>query len=204
MENITGIIVSYNTKDLLKNCFESVRKFYPNLKLIIVDGSHHANECFKYAKSLEDKNTRIVSLESNIGHGKGINIAVEYCSTEYFLLIDSDIIMNKKGCLEEMMSYFIMPNVYGVGQIISVDENGSNNYKGMDYLHPHFCIIRKYLYKQFSVAIHHGAPLLKSMIDLSKQKTIILICFPVEEYITHLGRGTRKLNPPEFLKDWEN
>ncbi len=106
--------------------------------------------------------------------------------------------------LEDMMDYFVIQNIYGVGQVINVDNNGSNNNSGFEYLHPHFCIIRRSLFDKFSQAIHHGAPLLKSMLDLSQQKRICLINFPIEEFITHLGRGTRNLNPPEFLKDWES
>lgn len=204
MENVTGIIVSYNTKDLLKNCYESIRNFYPYLKIIIVDGSLPDNDCCDYVKSLAGRFTEIIRLSENIGHGKGINIGVANCLTEYFLLIDSDIIMNKRS-IEKMMHIFTKSkNIYGVGQIVPVDKNGSNMDGGIEYLHPHFCIIKKSLYEKFSLAVHHGAPLLKSMLDLSKQKKIGLIHFPVENYITHLGRGTRKLNPPEFLKNWES
>lgn len=202
MDNVTGIIVSYNTRNLLSNCVSSIRKFLPSMKLIIVDGSTQSNPCFSFSKTLKDRNTSVLNVFQNIGHGKGMVKGIEICETEYFLLIDSDTIM-KANPLPEMMD--LIKNNYGIGQVVNVNTKGNNIEKGIKYLHPYFALIKKEQYLKYSSIINHGAPMLNSMIDLHlKNKSKLLVDFPVEKYIHHLGRGTRALNPKEFNpKHWD-
>lgn len=202
MDNVTGIIVSYNTRNLLSNCVTSIRKFLPSMNLIIIDGSAQNNPCFSFSKTLKNSNTKVLNVLHNIGHGKGMIAGINICETKYFLLIDSDIEM-KENPLPEMMK--LIKNNYGVGQVVNVDKDGMNKEKGIKYLHPYFALINKEKYLKYSPILHHGAPMLQAMIDIkNKKKSKTLIDFPVEKYIHHLGRGTRVLNPKEFNpKNWD-
>lgn len=198
MNDVTGIIVSYNTKTLLRNCVDSIREFYPDLKLIIVDGSAKRNACYIYSKSLNSKTTRVINVEYNIGHGKGMKLGISVCPTKYFVLIDSDIIMTGKPLerMRRLMDY----EYYGVGNIIGVDRNGNNcEGRSVKYLHPYFAMINKEIYIQHAPIIHHGAPMIDAMMDLhTNKKASLLRGFDLKDTVIHLGRGTRLLNPPDF------
>lgn len=202
--NITGIIVSYNTKKLLQNCINSIRKYYPSLKLIVVDGSEKTNPCYGFSKSLNDDFTVVKNVEYNIGHGNGMKLGISLCKTEYFTLIDSDTILLKHGIFEEMLKTInFLPN-YGIGKIVYTNKYGGNVPKneGLMYLHPYFCLINKQEYFNFKPIIHHGAPMIDCMLDLYNSGLFFekLIYFEkIDDYVLHLGRGTRVLNPKEFL-----
>ncbi|MFA7283688.1 MAG: glycosyltransferase family A protein, partial [Candidatus Omnitrophota bacterium] len=50
---ITGITVCQNTKDLIKRSYESIRKFHPEMPIIIIDGSDSNDPCYIYTRSLQ-------------------------------------------------------------------------------------------------------------------------------------------------------
>lgn len=206
MDQITGIIVSYNTKNLLKNCVESIRKFYPTLNLIIIDGSNPDNDCYHYSKSIVDTYTKVFNVEYNIGHGKGMKMAIDMCKTDYFVLIDSDTVMLKGNIIEILLFGITHNNAYGAGLVVNTNKNGSN-YSGTNsirYLHPYFCVISLKKYREYSPVIHHGAPMINAMIDISGKENIIHFN-NMNDYILHVGRGTRLLDPKEFKPGtWES
>lgn len=216
MNNITAIIVSYNTRDLLKACIESIRKFYPILKIIVIDGSPADSDCWQYCQTLlnNDMCATVKCLEYNCGHGPGMVKGIELCETDYFLLCDSDVEILRAWTIQAMMEaaridlgirnaykkleelpgeYFI----YGVGDIQIVNESGSNSENGIYYLHPHFALINKNEYLKYDHIINHGAPMLKAMNSI-QNKNSFLAKFDLSNFITHHERGTRALNPKEF------
>ena len=204
MNDLTGLVVSYNTKELLQTAIESIREFYPILPILIVDSSDQDNECYELVKvlSISDPQIKRIHISGNIGHGKGMDYGIININTKHILLFDSDIEMIEP-CLEIMLGALGLDH-YGVGQVISVDKNGNNSENGIPYLHPHFCIINTRLYCDYAPFVHHGAPLIKTMIDiLYHNVNNELVNFDVSAYVNHKGRGTRDLNPPEFLNNWE-
>jgi len=203
-DNITGIIVSYNEAILLTNCYRSIRRYYPYMKIIIIDGSNLHNPCYKIAQGYIGKHTQVISTHFNIGHGKGMKLGISLCNTDYFLLIDSDTKMIQPP-LQKMISEMDL-STYGIGEIIQVDKRGLNQDKGeIHYLHPYFALINKHRYNTFKPIIHHGAPMIQSMIHIhGAGATGFLKHFPVPDYVEHYGRGTRKSSPDEFHpKTWE-
>lgn len=206
MKNLTGLVVSYNTKELLQTAIESLRRFYPELPILIVDSSTPENDCYQYTKNLAelDSNIERIYISGNIGHGQGMDQGIRKIKTKNVLLFDSDIEM-RSPCITQML-VALRSDQYGIGQIVSVDKNGSNSEDGIQiaYLHPHFCIINRERYFDYAPFVHHGAPLIKAMRDINQVSAESeLVDFDVSVYVYHEGRGTRNLNPPEFLKDWE-
>ena len=200
---ITGIIVSYNTTTLLRNCVQSFKKYYPNNPLIIIDGSPKGSQCFRVSQSMYKGNTIVKNVEYNIGHGNGMKLGITMVQTSHFALIDSDTVI--KGQVFEQMEKYLASNVYGVGKVVKVDKKGNNDENGIHYLHPYFAVINKQLYLKHLPIIHHGAPMLNAMISLSMQKEHSIINFSkIDDYVLHLERGTRVLKPTEFHpKTWQ-
>lgn len=197
MIGISGITVVHNTPELVKRAIESIRKFYHKLPITMINGS---TDGYKYRFS----EFSCYNLKQNIGHGPGLNFGLERCPTRFALIFDSDIEMIAP-CIDRMADLLAREKAtYGVGQVVQVDENGRNVEKGIAYLHPHFALIDVTMYFSWHRFTHHGAPCLRAMKELHDAgMSDCLIDFPVSEYVKHEGRGTRNLNPPEFLKDWE-
>lgn len=186
--NLTGVVVCYNTPELIRDSVQSIRNFYKNLQIIIIDHSQNGSNCWREVQSIKRLgNISLIQTNKNLGHGIGLNMGIEHVKTDNILIFDSDIVM-RVPCLEVMMMG-LSKDTYGIGQVIKVDKNGVNNNDGIEYLHPHFAIIKKDFYNIFAPFRNHGAPLLDTMKGLS-YSNVKIKDFPVSNYILHKERGT--------------
>jgi len=213
-EVVTGITVCHNTKELLERAYTSIRKHHPEMNIIIVDTSDRKNPCYGYVLTLRGPRTKVMHVDKNIGHGKGLCMGINGVQTPYFLIFDSDIEMFKSP-ISKMLE--MMENdTWGVGYIERTDLGGHEwgsrkekmQYGSMKYMHPYFCLIQYKEYKKYSTFIHHGAPATQIMLEFHKNglSDIVLKEFPglghtsssgwtwkgsPKEYIRHDTRGTR-------------
>lgn len=159
----------------------SVKKFHPDVRMIIVDGSSPRNKCFKYVRRLANENTEVYQVGYNIGHGDGMHYALQRCKTKTALIFDSDTVMLKSP-VGEMMR-LMTDDVYGVGWIHYIGEDGYDygdptrvHTKKVPYLHPYFMLLNVGQYFRFHRFVHHGAPCYKAMVDIyNKGKSDMLI-----------------------------
>lgn len=112
--DLSIIIVSYNTKDITKNCLDSINRSLWKSKIkyeIIVvdnnsvDGSKEMLE--KYSKDKKN-HTIYIQTNENLGFGKGNNLGVEKAKGKYVLLINSDTIVLNRSI--EKLFYFYKEN----------------------------------------------------------------------------------------------
>lgn len=227
---MTGIVVTYNTREIARRAIESIRKFHPALPLIIVDGSSSNDPCYGYVRSLREQNTTVYQPGYNIGHGKGMHYALEHCRSETALVFDSDIVMTRSPVCN--MLAMMDEKIYGVGWIYHVGEDGFDygdptriHKKKIPYLHPYFMLLNVKMYFQFHPFVHHGAPCYKAMVDIYEKglsEKILKSCPGLtghtsgeginwkgtpSEYIQHEFGGTRKNNKSsgrkEIVGKWE-
>ena len=226
IDEVTGITVCYNTKGLMQRAYDSVRKFYPEMKMIIIDNSDRIDSCAVYVESLrKNELNQVIVPGRNIGHGPGMNLALQRCETKYALIFDSDIKLDR-DCLPQMLE-LINDDIFGVGKIVHVSMDGNNgrpkytNAKAMKYyayyskprrnftfpyLHPFFQLVNVEKYKLQKPYVHHGAPCLKTMLDIYTRRLSnkLLVDFPVDDHVTHEGRGTRRAYPLDHRKQrWQ-
>jgi len=226
---VTGISVCYNTKELMQRAYESVRKFHPNMPIIIIDGSDPKNPCAKYVRSLRSRLTTVVQPGYNIGHGDGMCLGISMVNTPYALIFDSDIEMLKSpvAAMVSMME----PDTYGVGYTEKTGLDGYEygahpHHKGqesMRMLHPYFHLLSIANYHKFHPYVHHGAPCYLAARDIHERglSDKIIKDFPglghssgkgwvwtgePREFIRHDPAGTRDTRrtngQPEIEPDW--
>ncbi|MFA5418968.1 MAG: glycosyltransferase family 2 protein [Bacteroidales bacterium] len=190
----TAITVCYNTPALIATAVQSIKMFYPDMKIIIIDGSPMFSECYQKVEELQQKYPKIVirHMLRNIGHGAGLQIGVKETKSDNILFFDSDIKL-KDGCIAEMRS-LLTPGVLGCGYVCRVNSDGYNTPGGMRYLHPYFALIKRSEYLKCSPARNHGAPLIDTMKSAKKNKMKVLD-FDLSKYVEHKWRGTRNINP---------
>jgi len=207
--------VAHNTRSLLAAAINSVRKFHPDMPLIIVDGSDENDPCRVYVRSLASSITTIFTAQGNIGHGRGMDFAIRKCKTRFALIFDSDIIMIKSP-VEQMLA-MMEPDTYGVGYLEKTGFDGfeygaqphHKNQGFMMMLHPYFHLLQISEYYKFHSYVHHGAPCYLSALDIHRRglTSKIIKEFPglghssgkgwcwtgkPREYIEHHTAGTRK------------
>lgn len=131
MSDITLSLVVYNDYETPRNMIGSLACCFPtntNLKLIIIDNSldeFHQRNSSEFLKFLSQKNyIDYIKPEKNLGFGKGHNLALSKCSSEYFLIINPDIVFIEdsltilKNCMDEHADIgMCIPKI--------VDQNGS-------------------------------------------------------------------------------
>lgn len=103
MLDLSIIIVSYNTKDFLKNCINSIVENAKNIsyEIIVVDNASTDGS----VESIKRKDIKIISNEENLGFSKANNIGVKASDrSRYVLFLNSDTLM-QKGTIEEIINF---------------------------------------------------------------------------------------------------
>lgn len=226
---MTGLCVVYNTKELIEVAFNSIRKFHPSLHILIIDNSDAQNPCYKFTDSLRSKTTEVMHTNSNIGHGRGMDLGINKIASEYALIFDSDAEMLKSplsGMLGMMES-----DTFGCGWINEIGDDGFDygtpgrkHTRRIPYLHPYFQLINVSNYKKYKPYCHHGAPCYQTMIDIYNRglSERILKSFPglghtsgqginwtgkPSKYVKHDFGGTRMANKKagkkEIIGKWD-
>lgn len=196
MRKVKIVSVNYKTPDLIYNQYNSVRKFYPEIKYEIIDGSDDGK---KYFVDLEKKDPNFVvrRFGYNIHHGPGMDYAIKNSSEEFLLILDSDVSL-KSPLIEPMIEDFtgiskglkIMINKDGVSLLQSNrTENQNFSYP---YIHPYCMLIDRNKYISFKPFKKHGAPCIDFMMDVyEKGQSDQLIHFDINDYVNLVIRGTR-------------
>lgn len=90
MKELSIIILSYNTKELLRKCLTSIfnRNWKHTIEVWVVDNasSDHSVEMVKK----EFQNAHLIESEKNLGFAGGNNIALRKIESKYYLLLNSD------------------------------------------------------------------------------------------------------------------
>lgn len=142
------------------------------MMLIIVDGSDPHDQCRKYVESLAGPYNTLVLAHYNIGHGRGMDMAIKMCKTKFALIFDSDIEM-RKSPVKEMLD-MMEPDTYGVGYLEKTGldgfEYGAHSFhKEQDFmwmLHPMFHLLQISEYLKYHSYVHHGAPCYLAALDI--------------------------------------
>lgn len=209
MGKIIGVVVTYNTFLLFKEMYESLRRWLPELPLVVVDGSDRNNACWRYVRQLNGGLNMCYQLERNIGHGQGMHYGIEHTQADTYLLMDSDIVLTGNPLAQ--MDALLEEGVYGVGEIYHIGMDGlhRNPVCNLPYLRPYFMLLSGRQYHQHHRFIHHGSPCVKAMrqIYAEGRSSTALVPFPVTQYVQHGWGGTRKMNvenhKPEIPNLWE-
>lgn len=88
---VSVIIVSYNVKSLLKNCIQSLYKFWPStisFEIIVIDNNSQDGSQEMVAE--EFKNAILITSPSNLGFSIANNVAAKQASGDALLLLNPD------------------------------------------------------------------------------------------------------------------
>ena len=86
LSQLTAVIKTFERPKELKRLIKSIRRFFPNLKIIVVDDS-------KVPIDIDGVNVIKMPFDSGVSAGR--NRALEAIDTEFFLLLDDDFIFSR-------------------------------------------------------------------------------------------------------------
>jgi len=131
--DLSLIIVSYNTKEFLKGCIESIYKTTKNInfEIIVVDNAS-SDGTIEILKKLQTENFQLIENKENLGFSKANNLGVKKAQGRYLLFLNPDVVVHAEA-LEGMVKFMdehedagaatcklIMPN----GQIDDASHRG--------------------------------------------------------------------------------
>jgi glycosyltransferase involved in cell wall biosynthesis len=200
---ITTIVVSFNTEHLLRDCLTTFNQFYPDVPLIVVDNaSQDGSAQFAQEFAAEREKTTVVVNETNRGHGPAMHQAIIQTETPYFFTLDTDCIVNLGGFLQAMLTQLKASDLYATGWLRWVNRTGVATRKQVvseeakksltPYIHPCAALFDRQKYLTLPPFSHTGSPCTTNFWE-ARARGYRVEAFPIFEYVTHLVAGTRRL-----------
>lgn len=215
--NVTVLICQRKTRDLIELSLNSLFRFYPDIPVLVVDGDSQDDSAV-YLKQMQKQYsnlrvwTRPSPKEGITSHGVTMHEAImEHITTRYVLLMDSDVIIERGGFLEQMLSKISIgamsgETVYAIGSLMCTSRsnfaNGLpiNNEDVLPYAHPSFSIYDREKYIELSqkkVALRNGfmhdaifcndgSPCCLTAIA-AQDSGYYVIGYAVDKYVKHLS-----------------
>jgi len=99
--DISIIIVNFNTKNLIRDCVESIRKNCKlNVEIIVIDNGSQDGS----VEVIKKLNVIGIFNNKNTGFAKANNQGIKIAKSEYVFLLNSDTLV-KRGSLERILSF---------------------------------------------------------------------------------------------------
>ena len=104
-QNLSVVIVTIKSEKVIHSCVGSINQ---NIPIIVVEHSNNKN----FKDDLEQKytNLKCILSKSNLGTGTGYNIGIKAANTEYVLVLNADVVLEKNAIDELFLASKDMPN----------------------------------------------------------------------------------------------
>lgn len=114
-KKLTVVIVSYNVREYLVQCIESVRKTLEGIdgEIVVVDNCSK-DDTVSYLQS-HDLGIRLIANQENVGFARANNQAIRQSESEYVLLLNPDTVVYEqtiRSCIDFMDAH---PEAGGAG-----------------------------------------------------------------------------------------
>ena len=96
-QNLSIVIVTLKSEKVIDDCIKSINR---DVSIIFVE--HSNNHSFKKRLEHSYKNLKCILSKSNLGMGTGNNIGIKAAETEYVLILNPDVIL-EKNAIEELL-----------------------------------------------------------------------------------------------------
>jgi GT2 family glycosyltransferase len=101
---VSIVIVSWNCKQLLHNCLQSLLDQVPahSTEIIVVDNA--SSDGTPDAVRASFPSVKLIESGANLGFARGNNVGIEACTGNYICLINPDVVVDK-SCIARMFEY---------------------------------------------------------------------------------------------------
>jgi len=118
------IIVSFNTREILRECLDSVVRAAANLSVEIWVVDNHSDDGSPEMVEQDFPQVRLVRSDVNLGFGAANNLALNQASGQYFVLLNSDAFF-QPGSLELAIKHMDETPECGLGGGLLLGRDGS-------------------------------------------------------------------------------
>ena len=91
-QNLSVVIVTIKSEKVIHSCVGSINQ---NIPIIVVEHSNNKN--FKDELEKKYTNLKCILSKSNLGTGTGYNIGIKSANTDYVLVLNADVVLEKNA-----------------------------------------------------------------------------------------------------------
>src|SRR3989344_1056180 len=115
---VSAVIVSWNRKEELKKCIDSIlNQDYKPIEIIVVDNG--SNDGTLELLSKYKSKIRLIKNVKNLGACKTRNMGIANAGGEFILFVDSDAELYEKNMVSKMMKWMNKDNMIGgIGAVV--------------------------------------------------------------------------------------
>ena len=124
-QNLTVIIVSFRSENVIHNCIQSIGN---DIKILIVDNSNSKE--FKENIENKYKNVSCILSENNSGMGAGNNLGIKNIKTDFTFILNPDVIL-EQNTIDTLIEESQKLESFGIISPIEVNKDYPN-YKLID------------------------------------------------------------------------
>lgn len=108
MVDVSIILVNYNTKELTKQCIDSLFEYTNgiNFEIILVDNASSDGSIEYFSK---DRRIKFIESGSNLGFGKANNLGVQNSVGDYVFFLNTDTVL-KNNAIKIMYDWMVLYN----------------------------------------------------------------------------------------------
>jgi len=139
-KNVTFIIVTYRSQNVIHRCIKSIDS---KIKIIVIENSNN----FSIKNNLEKKysNVKVIMSGKNLGYGRGNNLGLTKVKTQYVFIINPDAYLDKNTLPEIKKSIHLLNDDFSIiapnlktnfGYFLKKQKNkiGNKNFFQVDYV----------------------------------------------------------------------
>jgi len=125
MIDVSVLIVTWNSSDVIKQCIDSVIKNSNGLEieLVIIDNNSD-DDTFSIINYTNFRNLQTFQNSENLGFTKAINQAISFSRGKYLFLLNPDTVL-KEGCINQLTKFLDINNSYGACAPLMLNEDGT-------------------------------------------------------------------------------
>ena len=114
-EDLTVVIVSYKSNQVIHNCIRSIEN---DIKIIIIDNANDLN----LKKDIEEQhnNVKYILSNKNLGMGSGNNLGIKNVESDYVLILNPDVIL-EKNTISKLLEEAKLIKDFAIISPISID-----------------------------------------------------------------------------------
>ena len=122
LENLSIIVLDYNTQEITTKCLDSIKKHYPHTEIILIQNGKH----------WDHKHAKTVKLETNIGFAAGCNRGILETNKKYVCFLNSDTIV-EPNLFEPLLEQISQPDIGLVGPYTNKARPPQGYYEKQNY-----------------------------------------------------------------------
>ena len=121
-QNLTIVIVTFKSEQVIYDCIKSIGN---EIKIIIIENSNNPEFKEKIEKRYE--NVECIISPENLGMGKGNNLGISLSKTDYVLILNPDVLLEKSTIDHLLLASNLISNFTIIAPIS--DDKNYPNYK---------------------------------------------------------------------------